>query len=88
VRVDDVDACVRAIAQVVLGAIRIDPADVERTQRITGDLDCGQALGFGVGRRARPGAGAERRAADAERCGTGQRMRNRKASKNWSDPFQ
>ena len=53
VGVDDIDAGVRAISEVVLGAVRIDPADVVRPQRVAGDLDRGPALGLGVGWRAR-----------------------------------
>jgi hypothetical protein len=35
-RVDDVDARIGAIAQIVLCAIRIDPTDIERLQRTIG----------------------------------------------------
>ncbi len=58
--IDDVDTPVRAIAQIVFGAMRIDPADVVRLQWFTRDLDCSQAFGLGVGRRSRPGASGVR----------------------------
>src|SRR4029077_15542139 len=80
VRVDDIDRSIRAVGQVVLGAMRIDPADVIREQRGARNLNRGEALGFSVGRRPGPGAGAEGRAAKAERGGTGQHIRKRKAS--------
>ena len=67
VGVDDVDARVRAIGEVVLGAMRIDPTDVVRSQRVAGDLDCGQALGLCVGRCPRAGASGECRAGCRER---------------------
>src|SRR5439155_16998714 len=54
--IDDVDARVRAIGQVVLGAIGIDEADVERPERVVRDLNRGQASGLSGGRC--PWAGA------------------------------
>ena len=43
---DDIDTRVRAIRQVVLLAIRIDEADIERLQRIAGDLNRSLACGL------------------------------------------
>src|SRR6185295_281170 len=60
--IDDIDRSIRAVGQVVLGAMRIDPADVVREQRGARNLDRGEALGFSIGRRSWPGAGAEGRA--------------------------
>src|SRR5207247_7391319 len=51
--IDDVDARVRAGGEVVLGTVRIDPADIVRPQRVAGNLDRGPAPGLGVGWRAR-----------------------------------
>ena len=42
--VDDVDARVRTIGEIVFGAIRIDPADVERPKRIARDLNGREAF--------------------------------------------
>ena len=59
---------IRAVAQIVFGTVRIDPADVERLQRIAGDQNSRFALG--LGRRRRPGTGArssKRPAAGRER---------------------
>ena len=58
--VDDIYARIGTVAQIVLGAIRIDPADVERQQRIARDLHRGQAHGLRRGRRARAGAHRKR----------------------------
>src|SRR5207249_10063027 len=70
--IDDVDARVRAIGQVVLGAMRVDPADVVRPQRIARDLNRSQAFGFSVARRAWAHASAERGAGCRERHGAQQ----------------
>src|SRR3977135_1137982 len=47
--IDDVDAGVRPVGQIVLRTIRIDEADVEGPQRVAGDLDRRQAFGLRVG---------------------------------------
>ena len=54
--VDDVNSGIGAVAQVILAAIRIDPADIERTQRIARYENAGDT--FGLGRAWGPGAGA------------------------------
>src|ERR1700688_4348824 len=54
--VDDVNSGVRAVAQVILATIRVDPADIERPQRIARYENAGDAFGFGSGWG--PGAGA------------------------------
>src|SRR6516162_329754 len=59
--VDDVDARVRAIGQIVFGPVWIDPADIKRPQRVAGDLHRCQA--FGISCRRRPRAGARSSAA-------------------------
>jgi hypothetical protein len=72
--IDDVDARIRAIGEIELGAIRIDPADVKRHERVAGRLsasygDCGHALGLGIGRC--PWAGT------SGKCGAGRNKRQR-----------
>ena len=37
---------IRAVAQIVFGTVRINPADVERLQRIAGDQNSRLALGL------------------------------------------
>src|SRR5258708_6441138 len=54
--VDDVNSGIRAVTQVILRALRIDPADVERPKRIAGDEDARDAFGLRGGWG--PGAGA------------------------------
>src|ERR1700740_1848974 len=44
--IDDVDTLVGAIGEVILGAIRIYPADVKRLERIPRYRNCRQALGL------------------------------------------
>src|SRR6185312_6662178 len=83
--IDDVDRGVRAVGQVVLRAMRIDPADVIREQRRSrfpgsAYLHRGEAFRFGSAGCARPRANGEGRAANAERGGTRERMRKGKAS--------
>jgi hypothetical protein len=67
--VNDINSGVRTIAQVILAAVRIDPADIERSKRIAGDENARDAFGFGGGWG--PGAGARtcHRLADCERPG-------------------
>src|SRR6266853_2042440 len=49
--IDDVDTEVGTIGEVVLGAFRIDPADVERPERTTGHYrDCLAELSLNCGR--------------------------------------
>ena len=62
--VDDVNSRIRAVTQVILAAVRIDPADIERSQRIAGYKNARDALGLGGGWS--PGAGA--RACDCPGC--------------------
>ena len=54
--VDDLDPRVRAIAEIVLVQKGIDPADVERPERVARYLNRGQALGLRC--RGRPGTSA------------------------------
>ena len=56
--INDVNALVRTVREVVLGAMRIDPADVKRADRIAGYPDCREA--FRLSRRGRTGACALR----------------------------
>ena len=58
--VDDIDSSVRAIAQVILAAIRIDSADIERSKRIAGYGNAGDAFGFGGGWGSGAGASCHR----------------------------
>src|ERR1700722_16885486 len=48
--VDDVNSRIGTVAQVILAAIRVDPADIERSKRIAGDENARNAFGFGIGR--------------------------------------
>ncbi len=49
VGIDDVDAGVGAVGQIVLATVQIDKADVEGPQRLAWDLNRGQTFGLGVG---------------------------------------
>src|ERR1700739_2583116 len=61
-RIDYIDARVRAIGQIVFGTVRIDPADVERAQRVSRDLDRRQTSRLRGGRRPRTSAWCSKRA--------------------------
>src|SRR5207244_11434796 len=73
--VDDDDGRVRAFGQIVLGAIRIDPADVERPQWVARDLNRGQASSVCIGWCAWAGASSERGAGYCQQHGREQRCR-------------
>src|SRR6202045_2726084 len=66
--VDDINSSVRAVTQVILGANRIDPADIERSKRIAGYGNARDAFGFGGGRGSGAGASCHR-LAGCERSG-------------------
>src|SRR6266478_1255646 len=84
-RVDDVDARIRAVAQVVLRAIRVDPADIERPERIARDLNRGKAPRFGRDRCPQAAARTcERDTGYRQRRGPDQRCEKRgHASATW-----
>ena len=86
-RVDDVDARIRAVAQVVLRAIRVDPADIERPERIARDLNRGKAPRFGRDRCPQAAARTcERDTGYRQRRGPDQRWSSEKrghASATW-----
>ena len=44
-----VNSGVRAVTQVILAALRIDPADIERSKRIAGNGNTRDAFGLGGG---------------------------------------
>src|SRR5207302_7553123 len=71
--VDHLDGRVRAVGEVKLGAMRIDEADVERTQRVAWNLDRFEALGLRIGWCAWAHTVAERGAGCRERHGAQQR---------------
>src|SRR5580704_9188838 len=54
--VDDVNSRIRAVTQVIFATVRIDPADIERSQRIARYENARDAFGLGSGWG--PGAGA------------------------------
>src|SRR5579862_2556777 len=67
--VDDVNSRIGAVAEVILAAIRVDPADIERSQRIAGDEYARDAFGLGRGWGPGAGAGTCHRLAGRERSG-------------------
>src|SRR4029077_16466134 len=75
--IDHVYALVGAVGQVILGALRIDKADVEPSQRIARYRDRCQASSFRVGRC--PGASAGSRGGVTGGC------KRYKADQDWGE---
>ena len=68
IRSDDVDACVRAISEIVFGPAGIYPADVERPKGTARNLNGGKSFCLRVGRCSKPRAGSISASARERNC--------------------